>query len=86
MNKQTAVEWLFKEIYGETGHIGSYTTHGKDAFEALEKAKAMEREQIEHAFDVGYGSASDAPPVKYPHLEYHEASEYYNETYKGGEQ
>ena len=67
MSKQTAVEWLFKEIYGETGHIGSYTTHGKDAFEALEQAKAMEREQIEAALpskddavNIGFRKAINA--------------------------
>jgi hypothetical protein len=75
MSKQTAVEWLIDELNG----------YDEDC-EIFQIAKAMEREQIEHAFDVGYGSGSDAPPRKYPQLEYYEASEYYNETYKGGEQ
>ena len=78
MSKQTAVEWLFKQIYGDTGHIGSYTTDGKDAFEAFEKAKAMEREQIIKAFCEGYDHDGD----NYDGAEI----SYYNETYKGGEQ
>ena len=77
MSKQTAVEWLFQQIYGDTGHIGSYTTDGKDAFEAFEKAKALEQWQIEQAYDKGN---SDAFHGK------HKKENYYNETYKGGEQ
>lgn len=77
-SKQTAVEWLFQQIYGDTGHIGSYTTDGKDAFEAFEQAKAMEREQIIKAFCEGYDHDGD----NYDWAEVH----YYNETYKGGEQ
>lgn len=54
MNReQTAVEWLFKQIYGDTGHIGSYTVDGKDASEAFLIASAMERQQIMDAFDDG---------------------------------
>jgi hypothetical protein len=58
--KQTAVDWLFKQIYGDTGHIGSYTTEGKDAFEAFKKAKAMEREQRLQDFKEGFQTAVDA--------------------------
>ena len=78
MSKQTAVEWLFQQIYGDTGHIGSYTTDGKDAFEAFEKAKAMERWQIEQAYDRGHHNCFHGRHGKH--------KEYYNETYKGGEQ
>ena len=75
MSKQTAVEWLFQQIYGDTGHIGSYTTDGKDAFEAFEQAKEMEREQINNAFDDGVGHA--IYPTRNPFY-------YYEDTYKGG--
>jgi hypothetical protein len=80
--KQTAVEWLFKQIYGDTGHIGSYTTEGKDAFEAFEKAKEMEREQIIEAYGQGMMDEIDhrLDDIDIPSPEY-----YYNETY-GGEQ
>ena len=61
----TAVERLFKEIYGETGHIGSYTTKGTDAHEALLKAIEMEKEQIiisdEEIEKASYDQATFAP-------------------------
>jgi hypothetical protein len=52
--KQTAVEWLFKQIYGETNYINSYTTDGKDAIEAFEKAKEMERAQRIEDYNNGH--------------------------------
>ena len=79
MKKQTAVEWLVDELRNQ---IAEGTLDAIAISKLKMQAKAMEREQIEHAFDVGYGSGSDAPPRKYPQLEYHEASEYYNKTYK----
>ena len=79
MKKQTAVEWLVDELRNQ---IEAGTLDAIAISKLKMQAKAMEREQIEHAFDVGYGSGSDAPPRKYPELEYHEAFEYYNETYK----
>ena len=91
MSKQTAVEWLFQQIYGDTGHIGSYTTDGKDAFEAFEKAKAMEREQHKTSFNKGYDRRNYIHDFEYGGVEYWEEEpkefeQYYNETYKGGEQ
>lgn len=90
MKKQTAVEFLFKQIYGDTGYIGSFTTEGKDAYEAFQQAIQMERSQIKDAQmdmfhklnDIQYGVA---------YLEKRDFAEtfckkYYNETYKGGEQ
>ena len=73
--KQTAVEWLFKEIYGDSGHIGAYTVDGKDANEALEQAKEMERKQIHAAFDSGVCHLFNPKgnPLRY-----------FEETYKGG--
>ena len=69
MSKQTAVEWLvnalvkhdrtFREFYGAE----------------IEQAQAMEREQIEDAWNSAGGG--DA---------YHIGKQYYNSTYKGGEQ
>ena len=80
MSKQTAVEWLFQQIYGDTGHIGSYTTDGKDAFEAFEKAKAMEREQIIEAFDEGQEYEYQYHVNGTPKFD---SETYFNETYKG---
>jgi len=91
MKKQTAVEFLFKQIYGDTGHIGSFTTEGKDAYEAFQRAIEMEREQIENAFNVEKikwvtkihedGKVSLSNEIAYPN-----GDAYYNETYKQGEQ
>ena len=83
MSKQTAVEWLFQQIYGDTGHIGSYTTDGKDAFEAFETAKAMEREQIEKAYKKG---CMDEIDKRIESCVEESCKTDYNETYKGGEQ
>jgi hypothetical protein len=87
MSKRTAVD-VYQEHIRYLIAMGLKLSEPDRTFlnSAYRDCKAMEREQIEHAFDVGYGSGSDAPPRKYPFLEYHEAFEYYNETYKGGEQ
>ena len=79
MKKQTAVEFLFKQIYGDTGHIGSFTTEGKDAYEAFQQAIEMEREQIIDAHLTGLIHPLEKEATK-------QATEYYTETYKGGEQ
>ena len=61
--KQTAVDWLFQELWDRP----------KDKmvwFYIFEKAKKMEKEQIEDAFLDGYKS--------HPYL----AEQYYQETYE----
>jgi predicted secreted protein len=45
MEKQTAVEWLFEQVW---------ITSGEDLPELLEQAKEMEKEQIEDAWNNGY--------------------------------
>lgn len=82
MSKETAVEWLFQQIYGDTGHIGSYTTDGKDAFEAFEQAKEQEREQILNAYREGRTDQQAGRDEYFNRT----SVQYYNETYKGGEQ
>jgi hypothetical protein len=72
MSKQTAVEWLIEQIVNHNG-VNSKT---------FEKAKAMEREQIIDALDAGYEIAQEN--VRFKHIRSH--GQYYNETYKGGEQ
>jgi len=64
MKKQTAVEWLFEKIMD--------SNHDDDIYEILEQAKAMEKEQIEDAWDDGIDSFSTRS-----------AEQYYNETYGG---
>lgn len=72
MSKETAVEWLIGELNGYD-----------EECEIFQKAKAMEREQIESAYKQGRFDEIDAmddlafKPV---------AERYYNETYKGGKQ
>lgn len=73
--KQTAVEWLVEQI-----------TNGTiSAREAIQQAKAMEKEQIVQAItktiigsNVIYGS-------EYPEV-IHTAEQYYNETYEQDKQ
>ena len=67
MSKQTAIEWLISELNG----------YDEDC-EIFQIAKAMEREQIEQAYDKGHSDAFHGRHGKH--------KEYYNETYKGGEQ
>ena len=62
--KQTAVEWLFDQIPLEW-------TIKRSAFDALQQAKAMEKEQIEDAWMDGMEGI----------LHKIAAEKYYNETY-----
>ena len=74
MSKQTAVEWLEQKIEKLLpDFIGVWQ-------EEFQQAKAMEREQIEDAYDAGLfdGTMDDVKDRIY--------KQYYNETYKGGEQ
>jgi len=69
MKEQTAVEWLVEQI----------TNGGISVRQAIQQAKAMEREQIEDAYDYGFADGFD--DVKYDD-EPKGAEKYYNETYK----
>lgn len=69
--KQTAVEWFFDNLKSheiQAEHLSIY-----------EKAKAMEKDQIEDAHIEGQRVFDD-----YPHTEWtnHQAEEYYNKTFK----
>jgi len=69
--KQTAVEWLKKELedYGSSSHLSlDWTTFD----ELLEQALAMEKEQIKDAWMDGMEGI----------LHEIAAEQYYNETYK----
>jgi hypothetical protein len=67
LNKMTAVEWLIDEL----------TDNGIEyldlAYEIIEKAKEMEKQQIMGAFKHG-----ELPPL----FVNFNAEQYYNETYK----
>lgn len=69
MSKQTAVEWLVQQYDKKIGK--SITIVMQDA---IQQAKAMEKEQIEDAY------GSDRTPCSNQ-----DCVNYYNETYKGGE-
>jgi hypothetical protein len=76
MSKQTSIEWL-KEC------LSIHLTHEqKRQFEGLfQQALAMEKEQIVNAFNSGMVNSVDW----FNDGITEEAEEYYNETYKGGQ-
>ena len=71
MSKQTAVEWLVEQLLAN----GDIRWRGTSIFDLSEQAKAMEREQIIEAY---YGQSHSTSVSN--------GEQYYNETYKGGEQ
>ena len=69
--KMTAVQWLEIAVQNKlASEMGPYFA------EAFEHAKAMEKEQIEHAFY--FGTEVDSSNVKSP---YKEAEQYYTSTF-----
>jgi hypothetical protein len=72
--KQTAVKWLVKHLC-ERGYIHAPSFGHSIIDKAIEQAKEMEKEQIEHAFNDGVNDecigGSKSP------------EQYYNETYGG---
>ena len=69
-NKKTAVEWLEENLIGNP-HFESDFIHNRNTFK---QAKAMEKEQIKDAHIKGHYAPSST-------LKYHDAEQYYNETY-----
>jgi hypothetical protein len=67
---KTAVEWLVEELEDNGINLDL-------AFELIEQAKEMEKEQIEDAYDAGFGSMDDVKDRMY--------KQYYNKTYGGDE-
>ena len=67
-NKQSSVEWLFSQIPGAC-------KSSKGAFDALEKAKAMHKEEIMDARTNGRWSCTE----KYGEIRTN--IQYYNETF-----
>ncbi len=72
MSKQTAVEWL-KDWMGENQYFIGY-----DLLEAIEQAKAMEKEQMEEAVSNGISKADMVDNRGYFNFD-----KWYNETYGG---
>lgn len=75
MAKQTAVEWLYEQLYKD-GHFG-INTRFAEVNELVSIAKAVEKEQIEKAFGDG---TIDVETQDFNN----ESDRYYNETFKGG--
>lgn len=70
--KMTAVDWLVDELlYDFSPHSGDIPQY---VIDAINKAKAMEKEQITSAFGEGVISACCSTKMN--------GEEYYNETYK----
>ena len=74
MAQQTAVEWLEKQFDKYTS--GGVNVPNNKIFKLTEKAKAMEKEQIQKAFSDG-----QELPINNPLLPHYSSEEYYNETY-----
>ena len=65
--KQTAVEWLIDE------HFGGIENCTPDFRFCIQQAKAMEKEQIEDAHEIGYINGGNHKSVN--------GEQYYNETF-----
>lgn len=78
VKKQTAVEWLFAHLLP---FLEFSDPKEREHFrKCLAEAKAMEKEQIELAFDEGLEYEYEYHINGYPRIE---PSTYYNETYGG---
>lgn len=93
MSKQTAVEWLVKQLLANA--LLRLTKDEHSVYKELkDQAKAMEREQIKESYIAGFNLRDsfnwecDAPWDTIADLKHNEQEfeKYYNETYKGGEQ
>lgn len=83
MSKQTAVEWLVDQIFKQGFFDGNKPLSIINLDHLQHQAKEMEREQIVDAWndgDYAYFYSKETG------REFEDGSEYYNETYKGGEQ
>ena len=75
----TAVEWLLEAIgyKQESDRTTTINIHPDcDVSDLVERAKQMEKEQIEKAF-----SAGQETPINHPNLPHYSREEYYNDTY-----
>jgi hypothetical protein len=78
MRKQTAVEWLFKQIVLDESleKLSPY-----DAMELFEQAIEIEKELIKEAYRSGRNDQQTSIVKWYNRT----SNTYYNETYKGGQ-
>jgi len=76
MKKETAVEWLVDQIKSDQNQKA---LSPDEWMEVIAQAKAMEKEQITHAYVYGSSYGIDLDKGLQP-------NNYFKETYKGGEQ
>ncbi|MFN5251334.1 MAG: hypothetical protein ACK5DE_09810 [Bacteroidota bacterium] len=81
MSKQTAVEWLVKQL-SERGYIQAPSFGHSIIDKAIEQAKEMEKQRIETAYNKGTVHGIDYPESTLPLT----GEQYYEQTYGGGEQ
>jgi len=82
MPNQTAVEWLIDYVHSDLYQKSFGQTY--ISVELVQQALAMEKEQIVDAFKSGEYNSVEYFDAKNPKQECSE--NYYNETYKGGQQ
>jgi len=93
MSKQTAVKWLEKAFYKSawsayaesTGVNNKWLIDEECLAELFNQAKAMEREQMEEVFDESRFT-NQWVVLTESAFQHKSFEDYYNETYKGGEQ
>jgi hypothetical protein len=74
--KQTAVDYLVKELSAILGHLETKPIQDLFMVDAINKAKQMEKQQIIDAFNQDlYSQTIDK-------MKYQDGEQYYNETYK----
>ena len=96
MSKQTAVEWLINELIrkSEYEHLPDhyFLMSDKDITKIIEQGKAMEKQQSITDYCEGFKASGEGWNGEYGLTDMLDvageinAEQYYNETYKGGEQ
>ena len=86
--KQTAVEQFKQEFFGYADPYPYFSEEDKwviterELLELLEKAKQMEKEQIENAYEIGRMRGMNFDEQIYYERNWSSNEQYYNETYK----
>ena len=83
--KQTAVEWLRKEIETIPNYSTFYTNNYQWIDSIMNEAKAMEKEQIINAQEDGFTDGCRYT-TGFEQTIWYDGEQYYNETYKNKKQ
>ena len=84
MKNQTALEFLIKEFSEILGPLDTKPMQDLLIMDAIKKAKEMEKEQIQDAYEMGYENAWDDAEY-YDEPIYGNSQDYYKQTYIGNE-